>query len=173
VLNLGFGSMGHGTVAPIGAALAHPDRPVFAIVGDACFAMNGMELLTAVEYDIPVIWIVENNQMHGITWHGSKAATGTEMAAVVNRKRVHVAAIAAAMGLEATRVECLEDVGNAVDQALRMGRPAMIEVMTDATISPPVGDRVKTVNAEKNLADVPPARAVFKQPAVALVEHRP
>ena len=27
-INLGFGSMGHGTVAPIGAALAHPERPV-------------------------------------------------------------------------------------------------------------------------------------------------
>ena len=40
----GFGSMGHGTAAPIGAALAAPDRPVIAIIGDACFTMNGMEL---------------------------------------------------------------------------------------------------------------------------------
>ena len=73
VLNLGFGSMGHGTVAPIGAALAGPDGRSFAIVGDGCFTMNGMELLTAVEYDVPVVWIVENNNMHGITWHASRA----------------------------------------------------------------------------------------------------
>ncbi|MEO7096670.1 MAG: thiamine pyrophosphate-dependent enzyme, partial [Polyangiales bacterium] len=71
-INLGFGSMGHGTLAPIGAALAVPNRPVFAIVGDGCFSMNGMDLLTAAEYDVPVIWIVENNNMHGITWHCSK-----------------------------------------------------------------------------------------------------
>ncbi|MBK6695075.1 MAG: thiamine pyrophosphate-binding protein [Myxococcales bacterium] len=42
VLNMGFGSMGHGTVAPIGAALACPARPVIAIVGDGCFTMNGL-----------------------------------------------------------------------------------------------------------------------------------
>ena len=35
--------MGHGTVAPIGAALALKGRPVFAIIGDACFTMNVME----------------------------------------------------------------------------------------------------------------------------------
>ena len=83
VINLGFGSMGHGTIAPIGAALAMPGRPVFALVGDGCFTMNGMDLLTAAEYDVPVIWIVENNNMHGITWHCSKllAAARPERAA--------------------------------------------------------------------------------------------
>ena len=45
--------MGHGTVAPIGAALAGGGRPVVAIIGDACFTMNGMELITAAEYGIP------------------------------------------------------------------------------------------------------------------------
>src|SRR5262249_13196947 len=72
IINLGFGSMGHGVVAPIGAALANPDRPVFALVGDGCFSMNGMDLLTAVDHNIPVIWIVENNNMHSITYHCSK-----------------------------------------------------------------------------------------------------
>ena len=76
VLNLGFGSMGHGTVAPIGAKMARPERPVIAIVGDACFTMNGMELLSAVEYGVNVVWIVEDNQRHGINWHGSKTVSG-------------------------------------------------------------------------------------------------
>src|SRR5690606_37315899 len=100
VLNLGFGSMGHGTAGPIGAALAHNDRQVVAIIGDACFMMNGMELITAAEYDIPVIWLVENNQMHGITWHGS-ATLGDPMHCVVNRRPLDVAGIARAMGLAA------------------------------------------------------------------------
>ena len=54
-------------MAPVGAALGSTKRPIFAIIGDACFTMNGLELLTAVEYDTPVIWVVENNNMHGIT----------------------------------------------------------------------------------------------------------
>ena len=100
VLNLGFGSMGHGTAAPIGARLACPDRSVVAIIGDACFAMHGMELLTAIEHDVKVVWIVENNQMHGITWHGSKlVGTGKPMEAVRNRRPVEAAAIASRLPL--------------------------------------------------------------------------
>jgi len=72
VLNLGFGSMGHGTAAPIGAALAQPGRPVCAIIGDACFAMNGMELLTAAEYGVPVIWIVETTRCTASRGTGAK-----------------------------------------------------------------------------------------------------
>ncbi|MBW2736503.1 MAG: thiamine pyrophosphate-binding protein [Deltaproteobacteria bacterium] len=71
LINFSFASMGHGTAAPVGVALA-TGRPVIAIVGDACFTMNGMELITAAEYDVPVVWIVENNNMHGIIYHGAK-----------------------------------------------------------------------------------------------------
>ncbi|MFU8802465.1 MAG: thiamine pyrophosphate-binding protein, partial [Bradymonadaceae bacterium] len=146
VLNLGFGSMGHGTAAPIGAALGRPDRPVFAIVGDACFMMNGMELLTALEYDIPVIWIVENNQMHGISWHGSQmVGTKRPMDAVVYDKPVDIGRIGKAMGLDVWVVDRPGQMGPALEAALEAGRPAMIEVLVDPTISPPVGDRARTI----------------------------
>src|SRR6185295_17055879 len=106
VLNLGFGSMGHGTAAPIGAHLAFRDRPIIAIVGDACFTMNGMEVLTAAEYGLPIVWIVENNQMHGITWHGSKmVGLKRPMNSIVYRRPIEIAAIARAMGLAAWVVD--------------------------------------------------------------------
>ena len=107
VLNLGFGSMGHGTIAPIGAALANPGRPVIAIVGDACFTMNGMDLLTAREYEVPVLWIVENNGMHGVTWHASDKISDRrrKLECIRYRRPVEVAAIARAMGLAAFEVE--------------------------------------------------------------------
>jgi acetolactate synthase-1/2/3 large subunit len=146
VLNLGFGSMGHGTVAPIGAALAEPGRPVFAIVGDACFAMNGMELLTAAEYDIPVVWIVENNNMHGITWHGSKlVGQRTPLNAVRYRRPMEVASVARAMGLNAWVVDAPGAMQGVVHEALRRGGPAVIEVRVDGMIPPPLGDRAKTI----------------------------
>ena len=146
VLNLGFGSMGHGTTGPVGAALAAPDRPVLAIIGDACFAMCGMELLTAREYDLGVIWIVENNQMHGITWHGSqKVGDGTPMNAVRNAKEVDIAAIARAMGLQAWRITQPGQLGTVVSAALALKGPAVIEVMVDGQLSPPLGDRAKTI----------------------------
>ena len=146
VLNLGFGSMGHGTVAPIGAALAHPGRPVFAIVGDACFTMNGMDLLTAAECGIPVIWIVENNNMHGITWHGSKlVGQRRPLDAVVYRRPLEIAAIARAMGLEAWVVDAPGKMQAAVADALGRGAPALIEVRVDGRVAPPLGDRARTI----------------------------
>jgi acetolactate synthase I/II/III large subunit len=146
LINLGFGSMGHGTVAPIGAALALPDRPVFALVGDGCFAMNGMDLITAAEHDIPVIWIVENNNMHGITWHCSKLLSGgTPMRAAVYKRPLEVATLARAMGIHARIVERPGQMQDAVREALRLGGPALIEVRVDGSFIPPLGERAKSL----------------------------
>lgn len=145
VLNLGFGSMGHGTVAPIGAAMAQPTKPVVAIVGDACFAMNGMELLTAAEYGIPVVWIVENNNMHGITMHGSRmlAHRSEGLSSIVYRRPLEIASIARAMGLDAYVVDTPGQVGEVYRNALERRAPAVIEVRVDGEVPPPLGGRVK------------------------------
>jgi len=146
VLNLGFGSMGHGTVAPVGAALVDRKRPIFAIIGDACFTMNGMELVTAAEYGIRVIWIVENNNMHGITWHGSKLVGARVPLASVRYKRpLEVAAIARAMGLAAWVVDRPGQIQTAVREALHYAGPSLIEVRVDGSIAPPLGDRAKSI----------------------------
>ena len=146
LINLGFGSMGHGTIAPIGAALAFPRRPVFALVGDGCFAMNGMDLITAGEHEIPVIWIVENNNMHGITWHCSKLLSGgTPMRAAVYKRPLEVAALARAMGLHARVVERPGQIQDAVREALRLRVPYVIEVRVDGSVPPPLGERAKSL----------------------------
>ncbi len=145
-LNLGMGSMGHGTAAPIGAAIGSPHRPVFAIVGDACFTMNGMELLTAYEYGVPVIWIVENNQMHGISFHASAHVGQRRRLESVRYKRpIEVAAIARAMGLRTFVVDAPGGIAPAVEEALALGEPALIEVRVDPTIPPPLGARARTL----------------------------
>lgn len=51
----GLLTMGYATAAAIGGKLAAPDRPVIAIVGDVCFQMNGMEVATAVNHEVPVV----------------------------------------------------------------------------------------------------------------------
>lgn len=146
VLNLGFGSMGHGTCAPIGTALAHPGRPVVAIIGDACFTMNGLELLTAAEYGIGVVWIVENNQMHGITYHGSAMVGRRQpMDAVRYQRPLDVAAIARSMGLRAWVVDRPGQLTDILAEALRLREPCVIEVRVDPRVPPPLGDRAKSI----------------------------
>jgi acetolactate synthase-1/2/3 large subunit len=145
-INLGFGSMGHGTIAPIGAALAEPGRPVFALIGDGCFTMNGMDLMTAAEHDIPVIWIVENNNMHGITWHCSKLLNkGRGMTTARSRRPIEIAGLARAMGLHARIVDSPDQLQDAIREAMRRGGPAVIEVRVDGSVPPPMGERARSL----------------------------
>jgi acetolactate synthase-1/2/3 large subunit len=147
IINLGFGSMGHGTVAPIGAALADPRHPVIAIIGDACFMMNGMDLITAVEYEVPVVWLVENNNMHGITYHASKklSRSGKPLRAASYRRPLEIAAMARAMGLRTEVVERPGQIQRALRDALAARQPALIEVRVDPMVPPPVVERAKSL----------------------------
>ena len=58
---MGFGPMGFGVAGVLGAKLAAPDRPCVSVCGDGAFFMHASVLGTAVEYDIPVVWVVWNN----------------------------------------------------------------------------------------------------------------
>ncbi len=145
LINFGFASMGHGAAAPVGAALV-TDKPVVAIVGDACFTMNGMELLTAVEHELPVVWIVENNQMHGIIWHGSQLVGDRKpMLSVRYRRPLEIAAMARAMGLSTWTVERPGMIGAVLRTALAHPGPSLIEVRTDPEIPPPLGERARSI----------------------------
>ncbi len=62
---LGMGAMGYSFGGGIGAAFATNKR-TFIFAGDGAFFMQGMEIHTAVEYDLPVTFIVFNNQSHAM-----------------------------------------------------------------------------------------------------------
>ena len=58
---MGFGPMGFGVAGVLGAKLAAPDRPCVSVCGNGAFFMHNTVLGTAVEYDIPAVWVVWNN----------------------------------------------------------------------------------------------------------------
>ena len=62
----GLGTMGFGLPAAIGAQLAVPHQPVFAVVGDGGFQMTNQELATAVQYGLPVKILIMNNGYLGM-----------------------------------------------------------------------------------------------------------
>ena len=58
---MGFGPMGFGVAGVLGAKFAAPDRPCVSVCGDGAFFMHASVLGTAVEYNLPVVWVVWNN----------------------------------------------------------------------------------------------------------------
>src|SRR5262249_58778300 len=61
----GLATMGFGAAAVLGVKLAQPDRPAIALVGDGGFSTNPAVLATAMEADLPVVWVVMGNCAFG------------------------------------------------------------------------------------------------------------
>ena len=144
-INMGFGSMGHGVVAAIGGKLAAPHRPVVALVGDGAFAMNGMEIHTAVENDIPVVWVVMNNGGLGMVHVGATIQFKGKFNSSQFKKPMNIAKMAEALGALSFRAELPGEVEVAVKQAIASGRPSVVEVMVDPDAKPPMGMRLATL----------------------------
>ena len=106
-----FQSMGFGLPAAIGAKIAAPERPVVAVIGDGCFAMSGMELLTAVREKIPLTVIVFNDGRLNLIRLQQFASSGRSES--VDLLNPDFGAFAAAMGAQYAFVD-----GNA-EQVLR------------------------------------------------------
>ncbi len=68
----GLGTMGYGFPAAIGAKIARPDKTVIDIAGDGSIQMNIQELGTAMQYKVPVLVCILNNQYQGMVrqWQG-------------------------------------------------------------------------------------------------------
>lgn len=143
---LGFASMGHAAAACIGAKLAAPHRPVISVLGDAAFAMNGMEVHTACEYDIPIIWLVQNNGGHGMVYHGEKIQFGGRFHNSLFRNPIDICKVAEALGAQAYRITRPGELGRVMERALASNKPTVIEAMVDIEEVPPIGSRFKSLN---------------------------
>lgn len=140
----GYSSMGFGVCGIMGAQLAAPDRPCVAVVGDGGFTMAPYVLCTAVEYNLPVVWIIWNNFAWGAIrdlqyglFDGREIGTAFYRGQTGERYNPDFAAWARACGAEGHTVTRPQDLGPAVEQALRQKRPCVIDVHVDADVRPP------------------------------------
>jgi acetolactate synthase-1/2/3 large subunit len=140
----GFSGMGFGASGALGAKLAAPDRPVVAITGDGCFTMVPHVLCTAVEYNIPVVWVIWNNfgwvstrdiqlGLFGGREHGTMFHQGD------NKKPYNpdFAAWAKAAGVDALTVTRSEEFRGALEHAVKANKPYLLDVHVDAEVRPP------------------------------------
>lgn len=146
-INVHFGSMGTGICSAIGMSLADSSKPVACITGDGCFFMHGMEVLTAKEYNLPILFIVMNNARLGMVYHGHKLQYNRSHARF-EQEPVSVANMAKAMGIPSLRIEKIEDLSEEIIDILVQGDgPAIIEVALVDNNIPPMGDRVKFLSS--------------------------
>jgi acetolactate synthase-1/2/3 large subunit len=130
------GSMGFGVPAAIGAKRTRPQSMVVSFNGDGCFLMNGQEFATAVQYGLPIVFVVVDNAMYGtIRMHQEREyptrITATEL------KNPDFAAYARAFGGHGETVETTAEFAPAFERALASGRPAILHVKIDPDVISP------------------------------------
>ncbi|MFN7086115.1 MAG: thiamine pyrophosphate-binding protein [Burkholderiales bacterium] len=138
----GFASMGFATCGILGAKLAQPESPAIAVVGDGSFLMTPHILATAVEYDIPAVWVVWNNYGYCSIRDMQLGVFGQELATSFRKNRTgelynpDFVMLARAFGVEAARVDRAADLEGALETALNANRPYLVEVPVDRDIRP-------------------------------------
>ncbi|MEV6954844.1 thiamine pyrophosphate-binding protein [Streptomyces sp. NPDC051183] len=120
-----FGPMAGHVNGAIGVKVAHPDRTVVVGCGDGCYSLSGFELMTAVEHEIPVIWVIFNDGQFKLI-KLFQLVTYAE-SALVEFQNPDFAAYARACGADGYQVETLDEFEEAFAAALASGRPTVID----------------------------------------------
>jgi acetolactate synthase I/II/III large subunit len=135
----GYATMGFGGAAAIGAKVARPDRVVVALIGDGGFGQNPSLLATALHDNVGVVWVVMNNNAFGTIAGLEKAHYQTTFGTVFekdgNSTSPDYAAIARAYGIEGVKIESVEQFKPALEKAVQLNKPVVIDV---AMINNPV-----------------------------------
>ncbi|MBQ7919812.1 MAG: biosynthetic-type acetolactate synthase large subunit [Lachnospiraceae bacterium] len=123
----GLGTMGYGLGACIGAQVGQPDKICINIAGDGCFRMNMNELATASRYNIPIIQVVINNHVLGMVRQWQTLFYGKRYSQTVLNDKVDFCKVAEGLGCTAIRVTKKEEVAPAIEKAISLNAPVLIE----------------------------------------------
>jgi acetolactate synthase-1/2/3 large subunit len=141
--SMGFGPMGFGVAGVLGAKLAAPARPCVAVVGDGAFFMHASVLGTAVEYEIPAVWVVWNNHAYAsIRGLQRGYLGGRELATDFKHPQTGLpynpdfAAMARSAGVAGVTIDRAADLGEAVRAGIATDKPYLIDAMIGADKNP-------------------------------------
>ena len=116
------GCMGVAVPFGLGAKVAKPNTQVIVLSGDGSFGMNGMEIDTMIRHNIPAIIVISNNG----GWAGAGVMTaGRDLGYSRYDKMAEV------FGAHGEFVERAQDIRPALERAVKSGKPAVVNVVTD------------------------------------------
>lgn len=127
----GLGTMGYGLGASIGAKIGCPDKTVVNVAGDGCFRMNMNEIATASRYNVPIIQLVLNNHVLGMVHQWQTLFYNKHYSATILNDQVDFVKLAEALGAVGMRITRREEVAPALEKAMSLGRPVVIDCIID------------------------------------------
>jgi len=144
----GFGTMGYGLPAAIGASVAaQGEKPVIAVMGDGSFQMDLTELGTMMQWDIPVKMVLFQNKRLGMVHEHQYLLYKSNYQAVNIEASPDFAMLAKAYGVESGTVTENSDVSEAIDKMMADDKSYLLIV----NVSPfePTGDALNEATLPK------------------------
>ncbi|MHB1144377.1 MAG: thiamine pyrophosphate-binding protein [Thiobacillus sp.] len=133
--NSGISSLGHAIPAAIGARCFAPDSPTFAILGDGGFQMCCMEMMTAVNYGIPLNVVVINNGTLSLIRKNQFQLYG-ERYIDCDFSNPDFALLAKSFGVNHYRIDAEADLDAMFENADLTGAINLIEILLDKQAFP-------------------------------------
>ncbi|MEC9271566.1 MAG: thiamine pyrophosphate-binding protein, partial [Chloroflexota bacterium] len=128
----GTAGMGWALPAAVGLKLVYPNQPVVAVTGDGGYMMVVNAISTAVQYDLPIICVVFNNNTLGMV--NDHQPEGHKIASEFHP--TNNATVAEGMGAWGVQVNDSKDLPDALRAAQASGKPAVVDVLIDPVPSP-------------------------------------
>ena len=139
----GLATMGFGPAAALGVKVAQPKRHAIALIGDGGFSANPSVIATAMEANLPVIWVVMDNSAFGTIAGLEQMHYGTTFGCTFecDGKPYHIdyAAMARSFGADGYMVTAADQLRPALEAALASGRPSLIQVPMENAPTPTPG----------------------------------
>ncbi|MBQ0713517.1 MAG: thiamine pyrophosphate-binding protein, partial [Porticoccus sp.] len=123
-------------------ALAQKGCPVVCITGDGSMLMNGQEITVAIQEELPVIFVVLNDNGYGMVKHGQRMTGAEEIG--VEIPKTNFASFARAMGAQGYVIHSPEDLlALDVNEICNRNGPTLLDVRIDPDEIPPIGVRTQ------------------------------
>jgi acetolactate synthase-1/2/3 large subunit len=139
----GLATMGFGPAAVLGVKMAQPRRAAVALIGDGAFGSNPSVVATAMEANLPVVWVVMDNSAFGTIAGLEKTHYGTSFGCLFERNgetyRVDYAAIAHGFGARGVALKSAAELGPALREALQSDLPTVIQAPMENAPTPTPG----------------------------------
>jgi benzoylformate decarboxylase len=134
------GGLGWGLPASVGVQLAHPERPVIAIVGDGSAMFSIQSLWSAAHEGTRVVFVICNNGQYRLIKHrlhlyggGASARAGTYLGSELDNPKIDFVGLAKSLGVRSVRVERASEIRDAMNFAMDGDGPGLIDLVVEGS----------------------------------------
>ena len=127
----GLGTMGYGLPAAVGVQIAHPDKLVIDIAGEASVLMTIQEMSTAVQYNLPIKIFILNNQYMGMVRQWQELLHDKNYSESYTAALPDFVKLAEAYNCVGIRAKTPEELDDKIIEMLNTDRPVIFDCMVD------------------------------------------